>query len=113
MSKMPPASGLIVIAERIVPCGSAGVAASSSARSQALATSMLNVQVSGAPGSAPPMRPSPRRSARRSDGHRSSRCSPGARRAADVARAIASPTTRVEDARVDDRAAVRGACSGS
>ena len=54
---MPPRSGLIVIAERSAIFRVRGVAASSSARSHARATSMLNRQLSGADGSSSPTMP--------------------------------------------------------
>ena len=57
VSNTPPRSGLIVIAERSATLRVRGVDASSSARSHAVATSMLNRHVSGASGSAPPIVP--------------------------------------------------------
>jgi hypothetical protein len=54
---MPPRSGLSTMAARILTFRVRGVGASSSVRSQAVATSMLNRQVSGAPGSVPPRMP--------------------------------------------------------
>ena len=55
--RLPPGSGLIVIAERRTTLRVRGVVASLNARSQAAATSVLKRQVSGAPGSEPPRRP--------------------------------------------------------
>ena len=54
---MPPASGLITIADRIMTFRVRGVTASSSAFSHAVATSMLKRHVSGASRSAPPRIP--------------------------------------------------------
>ena len=80
------------------------VGASSSARSQDVATSMLNRHVSGASGSAPPMIPVASSFGARSDGRRSWPCSPAARRAAgtppghrlaDHARGVARATARI------------------
>ena len=57
VSNTPPRSALIVIAERRAILRVRGVDAASSARSQAVATSMLNRHVSGTSGSAPPIVP--------------------------------------------------------
>jgi hypothetical protein len=62
VSKMPPRSGLIVIAERSFTFLVTGAGVSSNAFSQAVATSMLNRQVSGASGSRRQSRQTLRRS---------------------------------------------------
>ena len=111
-SKMPPRSGLIVIAERSATLRVRRRAASS----QRALPRARHVDAEAPRRRARPARrrrgcPIARRWPRRSGARRSSPCSPAATRAADArARAMASPTTRVErtrDSRISRRFAAR------